>query len=108
MTVLRWLVHVTGSDYGGPAGHLVPYSFWSGIAGSFAVSIVIWFGAFYAHKTCHTWWCPRVGRYPFTDERTQVTYRLCAKCHPAHSGKRLTRRRIADIHASNKGDLLEP
>lgn len=102
MTAWHFIVHILGVDYGLPYGHWGWYNFWSGIAGSFAVSLVIWFGAFYLHHTCHTWWCPRTGRYPFTDEATGLTYRLCRRCHPAHSGERLTRRRIERIHALNK------
>lgn len=99
----HWLVHVTGGDYSGRPGHMVPYSFWSGVAGSFLVNAVVWFLALYAHRTCHTWWCPRPGRFEFADEATGLKYRLCRRCHPAHSGERLTRRRIRHIHRSNTG-----
>jgi hypothetical protein len=102
LSVWHWLVHVTGSDYTGTYGRIVPYSFWSGIAGSFAVSIVIWFFAVYAHRTCHTWWCLRPGRFEFADETRGLKYRLCRKCHPAHTGERLTRRRIDIIHRANR------
>jgi hypothetical protein len=102
LSTWHWLIHVAGIDEGQPFGHWDWYNFFSGIGGSFLVNAVIWFFAFYAHRTCHTWWCPRAGRYPFTDEATGLEYKLCRVCHPTHSGERLTRRRIAHIHAANK------
>lgn len=100
--IWRWLVHTGGIDYGLPYGHWGWYSFWSGIAGSFLVGVTVWFFGWYIHHTCHTWWCPRHAKYDFTDEATGITYRLCRHCHPAHTGERLTRRRIAHIHRHNK------
>lgn len=36
------IIHETGVDYGGRYGHWVPYSFWSGIAGSFLIGVIVW------------------------------------------------------------------
>jgi hypothetical protein len=105
--VMVWylIVHVTGNDFGAPYGHWVWYDFWSGISGSFLIALTVWLISFYSRHTCHTWWCWRRGAYDFTDQDTGLTYKLCRVCHPHHSGKRLTRARIADIHAANEGSM---
>lgn len=98
----HWLVHATGCDYGAPYGRFVPYDFWSGLAGSFLVAIVVWLISYYSHHTCHTWWCPRRGLYDFTDTTTGIIYKLCRICHPVHNGERLTRKRLVTIHLGNQ------
>lgn len=100
--VWHWVVHQMGVDYGAPYGHWIWYNFWSGIAGSFLVAIVVWFFGFYAHHTCHTWWCPRRAMFDFSDPATGLKYKLCRICHPVHTGQRLTRGRIRGMYLGNQ------
>lgn len=95
MTVWYWLVHATGSDYGAPYGHFVPYSFWSGVAGSFLVGVITFLLLWYLHHTCRdSWKCWRVGRYPAAGG----TFRLCRHHHPDLRGQRPHRELIARLH----------
>lgn len=79
MTAWHWLVHFAGVDYGAPYGRWVPYDFWSGIAGSFIIGVIVWTALWWFHGTCHASpWCFRFGRHPAADG----TFKLCWKHHP--------------------------
>jgi hypothetical protein len=93
----HFIVHLMGVDFGAPYGRWVWYNFWSGIAGSFLVGLSVWLIGRYTAHTCHVWWCPRRGLFDYDDPVTGLRYKLCRHCHPVHSGKRLTRRNIADM-----------
>jgi|SRR5215472_737170 len=60
LTLLHFLVHWTGSDYGYPYGHFEPYDALSGIAGLSLVGLMY-------HKfralNCHQYRCWRIGRH---------------------------------------------
>lgn len=96
------LIHGTGSDSGGPFCHVVPYSFWSGVAGSFLVNVVSFTLMFYVHHTCHdSARCLRWGKFPAAGG----TFKLCAKHHPdlrGHSGPR--RDLIHLLHSRSTGN----
>lgn len=105
--IQHWLAYMTGSlNTGGTPPN---YNFWSGF-GSDLGEITLIGAALTVYKrfTCHTWWCVRHGTYDFTDAGTGLTYRLCRRCHPEHSGRRLTRRHIARIHDRNRDPAGPP
>lgn len=94
----RWLVHQSGSDYGAPYGHWVPYSFWSGVAGSFLIAVVSWLliglPLWYLQHTCHDHlMCLRWGKHPAAGG----TFKLCWKHHP-DMGTRPHRDMIHRLH----------
>lgn len=79
MPVWHWLVHFFGVDDGAPYGHWVPYNFWSGVAGSFLVGMLVWTTLWWLNGTCHASpWCLRRGRHPAAGG----TFSLCWKHHP--------------------------
>lgn len=83
--LIAWLIHFFGIDAGAPYGRWVPYSFWSGIAGSFLssaiASAVAFFFLFYIHHVCtYSRWCVRWGHTPMADGRGRV----CHRHHPDH------------------------
>jgi hypothetical protein len=95
----HWLAIHTGTDNeSGPY-----YGFLSG-AGSDLGEVTLLGGLLAVCKkhNCHTRWCWRFGNHDFTDEATGITFRLCRRCHPAHPGTALSRRRIARIHERNQ------
>lgn len=95
------LIHGTGSDYSGPYCHVVPYSFWSGVAGSFVVNIITFVLVFYVHGTCHdSRWCLRWGKYPAAGG----LFKLCGKHHPDIPGRRPRRDLIHHLHRANGSD----
>lgn len=61
MSLWHWLVHVTGSDYTGRYGQLVPYSFWSGF-GSRSLGAVFLLGLYHRFN-CHQSGCWRLGKH---------------------------------------------
>lgn len=88
-------MHGTGSDYSGRYGHIVPYSFWSGIAGSFLVGIAGFILLWYIHHTCQgSPWCWRVGKY----QAAGGTFRVCRKHHPDLKGTRPRQHLIDRLH----------
>lgn len=96
----HWAVHVTGCDYGLPYGRFGFYNFWSGVAGSFLVSLVAVFFLFYVHHTCHySRWCLRWGAHELAGGQARV----CARHHPDLGGKRP---RGAALHQMHR-DWLE-
>lgn len=95
MWLWRWLVHVTGSDYGLPYGHFGFYNFWSGFAGSFFIGVIAFCATWYLGHTCHdSWRCLRYGRY----EAAGGMFRLCRHHHPDLRGKRPHRELIERLH----------
>jgi hypothetical protein len=89
----HWLVHVTGSDYGAPYGHFVPYDFYSG-SGSDLGELAIGLGLFsvYRKHNCHATRCWRIGQYMVDD-----TTIACRRHHPnPHLFAKLSR---ADLRA---------
>jgi hypothetical protein len=93
MLIMCWLIHGAGLDYGGRYCVFQPYDFWSGIAGSFLIGLAVWLIGRWT-RSCHVWWCPRRAMFDYEDPRSGLTYRLCRKCHPDHSGKIPTRKRL--------------
>lgn len=94
----RWLIHFTGTDYTGRYGHVVPYSFWSGVAGSFLVGVLAWFFGYYVHHTCHyAWWCMGWAHVPIAGGIAGTCHRHAP--HPDLAGKRRPRgTRLHDLH----------
>lgn len=86
MNIWYFLVHWTGSDYGAPYGHFVPYDFLSGVFGGSAFLTAAWTMA--RKHNCHARWCLRLGRHEYYDERTGLTHNLCRKHHPDHPGSK--------------------
>ena len=87
---MHWLEHFFGLDNGsGPQ-----YLFWSGVSGSFAVTLVWAFPMYWWHHNCHQRLCWRIGRHAVDG----TPYRACRKHHPdipvAH------KRRGLDLHAA--------
>lgn len=78
------------------------YGFHSGMGGAAYITVVPAVAVLYWHRTCHRQWCPRLAHYDFTDESSGLTYRLCARDHPQHPGRKLTRRHIARIDERNR------
>lgn len=78
----HWFFHPLGTCPAGQAGlGCKGYNFWSGIAGSFLISLPNWFIAgflFFRHTNCHAPWCPNVGKYPLEG----TPFKLCKKHHP--------------------------
>jgi hypothetical protein len=96
----HWLAVHTGAD--NEPG--VYYGFWSGFGSDLGeVTLAGGLAAVYRKHNCHTRWCWRFGHHDFTDQATGLTYRLCRRCHPDHPGPRVTRGRIASMHARNRG-----
>jgi hypothetical protein len=99
--ILHWL----GLDSASGTAYLA----WSGALSDLGeLTLVGALAGIYRKHACHTRWCFRFGHYDFTDEQASVTYRLCRRCHPAHSGDRLTRRHIARIHERNRSKEGRP
>lgn len=97
----HWLAYHAGSlnEPGAAPGS----AFWGGVASDLGeLTLVGGLAAVYRKHNCHRHRCWRIGHFDFTDDKTSVTYRLCRKCHPAHSGKRLTLGRLSFIHARNQ------
>lgn len=96
MTVLwHWLVHVSGSDYGLPYGTFSFYDFWSGVAGSFLVGLVVYLTLWWLRGTCHdSWHCLRHGKYAAAGGM----FRLCRHHHPDLKGQRPHRELIDRLH----------
>lgn len=103
----HFFIHWTGSDYGFRYGKFVPYDFWSGIAGSFAVGAVVFTATWYRHRNCHVRWCLRLGRHQLTDNATGTAYSLCRRHHPAVPSGGLTACAAAAIHARNLAGASE-
>lgn len=61
MVFWRFLVHWTGSDYGAPYGHFVPYDFVSGIFGGSAFLTAAW--VMLRRHNCEVHRCWRLGRH---------------------------------------------
>jgi hypothetical protein len=90
------LVHGTGSDYTGHPGHIVPYSFWSGVAGSFATNAIAFFLLWYLHHTCPSaWWCWRFAKYPAAGGAVKT----CRHHHPDLKGEKPRGPLIERLHA---------
>jgi hypothetical protein len=88
----RWWIHFFGIDFGTKYGVWVPYNFWSGVAGSFLMSVLgsaLTFGIlFYVHHVCtYSRWCVRWGHTQLADGRG----RACWRHHPDHKGRRKLR-----------------
>jgi hypothetical protein len=95
VTVVHWLVHFFGCDYGAPYGVWVPYDFWSGVAGSFLVGVTVFLATWYVRSTCHdSWKCWRIGRYPAAGG----VFKLCRHHHPDLRGQRPRRDLIERLH----------
>lgn len=79
LALWRFLVHISGIDYGLPYGHWGWYSFWSGIAGSFVIGALVFLVTRWLNQTCHqSTWCLRRGRH----EAAGGAFRLCWVHHP--------------------------
>jgi hypothetical protein len=89
VTVLHWLIHVTGSDYGLPYGHFSWYDCLSG-AGSDLGELAL-FGAliaWYRRNECHVDTCKRIAHrtvHGTDDDGRAVTYLLCRRHSPARA-----------------------
>ena len=97
MPLVIWhgFVHFLGVDYGVAYGRWVWYNFWSGVAGSFLVGLLVYLSLWWAHSTCHdSWRCLRHGRY----SAAGGTFRLCRHHHPDLRGTRPHRELIARLH----------
>jgi hypothetical protein len=95
MSLVRLLFHVMGADYGLPYGSWSWYDFWSGIAGSFLVSLVVFWALWYWHHTCQdSWRCWRWGKYPVAGGM----FRVCHRHHPELDGVRPRREHIRAFH----------
>ena len=89
------IVHGTGSDYTGRYGHIVPYSFWSGIAGSFLVGIAGFVLLWYTRHTCQASpWCFRIAKY----QAAGGTFKVCRHHHPELKGQRPHPQLIEKLH----------
>ena|SRR5579859_504691 len=98
MVIVHWLVHTLGIDYGVSYGHWVWYNFWSGVAGSFLVNLMVFTLLFYYHHTCQDHpLCFRWGKYPAADGM----FKLCWKHHP-DMGQRPHREMIRRMHEASK------
>lgn len=76
---LHLLAHVLGFDYGLPYGNFSWYNMWSGVGGSFLVSLIGFAVVWWLHQTCsYSWRCFRKGRH----EAAGGTFQLCWKHHP--------------------------
>lgn len=65
---------------GGNGSH---YLFWSGSGSDLAyLSFVVAGIAVYRRHNCHRAWCPRIGKFDFTDPVDGVKHLLCWKHHP--------------------------
>ncbi len=96
---MRFLVHFFGCDYGAAYGHFVIYDFWSGIAGSSFVGLVVFGGTWYLHHTCHSSLrCLRWGRY----EAAGGMFKLCRHHHPDLCGQRPHRELIERLHREHQ------
>jgi hypothetical protein len=59
----------------------------------------------FRHINCHEKWCPRIGKHEFT-HADGVTYKVCAKHHPAIDHKNKPRASdFARHHASKKSKV---
>jgi len=94
LAIWHALVHVLGLDYTGRYGHIVPYDFYSGLAGSFLVGLAAYLALFWWHQTCHySWRCLRRGKH----EAAGGVFRLCWKHHP-DMGEKPHRAMIHRLH----------
>lgn len=98
MFIVHWVVHFLGVDYGVEYGHWVWYNFWSDVAGSFIIGMLVWLGTYYIHHTCHdNTMCFRWGKY----EAANGIFKLCWKHHPDMAVKP-HRELIARLHKESK------
>lgn len=97
--IWHWIVHVMGVDLGVRYGKWVWYNFWSGIAGSFLVGMVVYLLTFYWHHTCHgSRWCFRWGKFPAAGG----VFRLCYRHHPDLNGERPHLQLIHRLHREHQ------
>lgn len=87
--VFNWFgISGTGSHYG----------FWSGAGSDLGeVTLLAAVIAGYRKINCHTKGCLRIGRHelPVHDH---LVVKLCAKCHPHHEGRAMTKHHIHRLH----------
>lgn len=94
-TIWHWFVHLLGVDYQVVYGHWIWYNFWSGVAGSFLIGMIVFLLTYYLHHTCHnSRWCLRWGKY----EAAGGLFKLCYRHHPDLDGVRPHRELIQRLH----------
>lgn len=80
-TISAHLATFFGFNNGG--GNTSHYLFWSGAGSDLAyLSFLVAGITLYRRHNCHRAWCPRIGKFEFTDPADGVSRMLCWKHHP--------------------------
>jgi hypothetical protein len=95
-TITAHLATFFGYNNGG--GNSSHYLFWSGAGSDLAyLSFLVAGLTLYRKHNCHKTWCPRIGKFEFTDPADGVTHMLCWKHHPDVKHKTLHSGTISQI-----------